>query len=182
MGEKMKTYKNNFKKIDLSGEFYDASLKVKELYENSLKLHEYIEEEQISSENMFTLNNILSGIEISKEGIITGWSEISWSKDIFNNINNIIEYILLIKNDLSKESCFSSKENVLIKFCNDIISEFCNNQNIFRELNEKLELCSKCYINDLDGLIFQLCKMSKEAAKESLDIFKKYNYNVNKLK
>ncbi|WP_252231112.1 hypothetical protein [Clostridium sp. ZBS15] len=181
MGEKMKTYKENFKKVDLSEEFYDARLQVKELYENSLKLHEYIEEEYISSENMFTVNNISSGIEISEYGI-TGWSEISWSKDIMNEINSIIKKLLSIKMKLKSETCFNQKENVLIRFSNNIIDEFCNNQKAFKALNEKLKLCFECDISNLDGLIFDLNKMSKVVSKESLEIFEKYNYIVDKLK
>ncbi|NFN94383.1 hypothetical protein FDB28_09825 [Clostridium botulinum] len=182
MGEKVKTYKENFKKLDLSEEFYDSRLQIKELYENSLKLHEYIEKKYMSAENLFTVNNILSGIEISKDGIITGWSEISWSKDVINNINNIIEKLVFIKRELKNQSCFSEKENVLIKLSNKIIDLFCNNQETFKELNEKLKLCAICDINNLDGLIFDLSKMSKESAKDSLDIFEKYNYNISKLK
>ncbi|WP_315080852.1 hypothetical protein [uncultured Clostridium sp.] len=181
MGEKVKKYKQNFEKVDLSKEFFDARLQVKELYENSLKLHEYIEKKYVSSENMFTVNNILSGIEISKDGIITGWSEISWSKDVINNINNIVKKLVSIKIELKNQSCFNEKENVLIRFSNKIIEEFCNNQKTFKELNEKLKLCTMCDINNLDGLIFDLSKMSKEAAKDGLDIFEKYNYNINKL-
>ncbi|NFE74892.1 hypothetical protein FDA09_09820 [Clostridium botulinum] len=181
MGEKVKIYKENFRKVNLSEEFYDARLRIKELYENSLKLHEYIEKKYMSSENMFTVKNILSGIEISKDGFITGWSEINWSKDVINNINNIVEKLVVIKSELKNQSCFSKKENVLMEFSNKIIEDFCNNQKNFKELNEKLKLCAVCDINNLDGLIFDLSKMSKKAAKDSLDIFAKYTYNINNL-
>ena len=182
MGKKMEIYKKKFRKLDLSKEFYESRLIVKELYENSLKLHESIEEEYNSSECVFNINNIIKGIEVNEEGIITGWSEINWSIDVISNLNNIIKKILSIKIKLNNESNFTLQENVLMQISNDILIDFCNNQNIFNLLNANLKLCSQCDISKLDGLIFNLSKMSKEKAKESFNIYKKYNDNVNELK
>lgn len=182
MGEKVNVYKNNFIKIDLSKDFNDSRLIIKELYENSLKLHEYIEEKYNNLESIFTVNNIVNRINIDEDGVITGWSEISWSIDIINNINTIIENILFIKTKVNLQSDFTLKENVLLELSNDVLIEFCNKQNMFKLLNNILNLCSKCDINKLDGLIFDLSKISQEKANKSLQVLKKYNYNLNELK
>lgn len=182
MIKNLKSYTNSFMKKDLTKEFYESRLIVKSLYKASLNLHYYIEEKYKLLENEFTLNNVIKGIEVDKTGVIMGWSEISWSVDIMNHINNIVLDIIHIKLKLKEEYNITLKENVLIKFSNSILMDFINNQRIFNVLNEKLKVCCYCHINNLQGIIYDLCKMSQNRAFDSLKILQNYNNNIHELK